>query len=356
MEGQQDHWYVAAWLPAWLLVAAGLARCSAVPGACLAGLALVWSIGANARDLDFRGYRLAEIYADLLLGPLPRGAILVVGSDDAASTTFHAQEVRGFRTDVRVVRAAHLGEPGSWYDRVLAAKDPSLRPATYARRPGPRRSSVAADFAAAQVSAGREVFLDLPVPGTFLPQGLILAAYGPLQQVVPVGRTPSTAAPIGLEPLEVRKAFRRARGVRGAGPDGRRPREPYERRLLILLLRARLEEAEASFRAGDAGPAYRAFSSILEADPESADQPEVAFPMGILLAGMGRTADAESFFQRSLARDEDPFRKALACAQLGLLAAATGRPGEALAWRDRALATPGLTPEMIGQLQRMLVR
>lgn len=314
-EGQQDFWYGAAWMPLWLLVAAGL-RAGAVrlgrrAVAAAAGAGLAWSAAANFRDIDQRGYDLAEIFGRIHLERLEPEAVLLLGSDDSASTTHYLQIVRGVRPDVTLVRTAHLGDPActgpGWYDARLKRRDRRLRDPDYQglrrRFPeAPRLLVAAAAFGAAQASGGRPVYFEVPPPVEMLPSGWRLVPAGPLVRLARGERAEidPRAWEFPVSPEEVRARYRRARGQRvfeSAGEVRTRP-ESYERRLLVLLLRARMHRAEGHVERGEYGPAAELYESILALDPETHELPEVLYPLAVSYQALGRPERARFLLER----------------------------------------------------------
>ncbi len=371
IEGQQDHWYVAAWLPLHLAAAAGLALLAkaagprafpVLAGVGLAGLA--WAVGANRADIDQREYRLAETMGRFLLEPLKPSALLIVGSDDAASITLHAQRIRGLRTDVLVVRAAHLGDerPGvpGWYDLKLRRADPGLRVPSYgaaaARAAGyPRHLTAAVDFALAQAGSGRPVYLDLPLPPELLDSRSEARPAGGLWRVLPKGGGDADPeAGYSLEPEEVAPLYRRARGIRAPGADGILHAEPYERRLFIFLLRARLHRAASRMQAGDLKGSLALYESIAAVEPETRGQPEVTYPLGTLLLTQGQTDRAEGCFLLTLQAGPEPQIAALSWFYLGAIRRARRDEAGARECFSRALSVPGVPPAVGEQIRRRI--
>jgi hypothetical protein len=322
-EGQQDFWYVAAWMPLWLTVAVGLREAAArlgpavAAGAAAAGLA--WAIAANFGDVRQRGYDLAEVFGRIHLEPLDPDAILILGSDDSSSTTHYLQVVRGLRPDVTLVRMAHLGNPGctgpGWYDARLRGLDVRLREPDYAglrrRFPrAPRNLVAAAAFAAAQAPSGRPVYFEVPPPEEMLQGAGRLVPAGPLYRLAPPDRVEidPRAWELPLKPEEVRARYRRARGQQVLEtPDGPRTRpEAYERRLFVLLLRARMHLAEWKFARGEYAPAASLYESILALDPETHDLPEVLYPLAVSYRALGRPERARPLLERLRALGVDP--------------------------------------------------
>lgn len=310
IEGQQDHWYLAAWLPLHVLAGVGVAFLARSAGrrgglaSAAAGIAgLGWALGANFRDLDFRGYDLAERFGRLHLEPLAKDAVFISTSDDTSSTMHYLQRVRGVRPDVLIVRRGHLeegttGNP-SWYDRRLARRDPRLKSPAYGetRARFPRASKAAvvmSSFINANAGVGRPVYIEEPPPPSMLRPDLALAPAGPLWRIRPKGDEGFEEWPLSPEPEAVRGLFRRARGQAfETTPAGTVYRaEPYERRLFVVLLRARLLTAERHFQRREMDRAAELYESILRADPETAGLPEVVQPLAAAHLHRGDAARA----------------------------------------------------------------
>jgi hypothetical protein len=362
LEGQQDHWYVAAWMPLHLAGAVGLgvvARKAAARGRIAVGAAgaaaLAWAVGANYRDLDLRGYDLAERFGRLHLEPLAREAVLVVTSDDSSSTTLYLQRVRG----VRLGEDAE-GRPGA-YDRRLAARDPRLRVPDYGemRRRFPRAGKVAAATAAyvnANASLDRAVYVEEPPPAAMLRADLVLVPAGPLWRVAPKGSERLEEWPLSPEPEAVRPLFRRARGgYRERTAKGLVHRsEPYERRLFVALLRARLLRAEWHFRKGEMARAAELYGSIVRADPETALLEEVIYPLGVSLVASGKPEEGERQLWRALEVAQAPEHRAGALLHLGDLARSRGQTEKARQAYAMGLQVQGLDPALREELRRRL--
>jgi len=129
IEGQQDYWLVASWLPLHLAVAVGLAQ---IPSLKIrhgleitAVLGLFWAIGVNQKTVSMRSDTLAEEFGRYHLDNLDRDAILILESDDALSTTQYLQVVKGLRSDVVVASASRFGS--GWYEAHLQRRHPRLK-------------------------------------------------------------------------------------------------------------------------------------------------------------------------------------------------------------------------------------
>ncbi|HEX7897950.1 MAG TPA: DUF2723 domain-containing protein, partial [Planctomycetota bacterium] len=372
LEGQQDHWYVAAWLPLQLLAGLGLhdlarrAGTRAVPVAAgVAALGLAWAALANRGDLDQRSYDLAEIYGRVLLEPLAKDALVIATSDETSAIGHYLGSVRGARPDVIVVRRGYLG--AGWYDQRLLKRDPRLKAPDYAAMHArfPRATVAAARtaaFAAANVSPERPVYFERPPPFEMLPEGYDVVPAGPLLKLVPrgLGAVDSRYWAFPIEPEAVAARVRRPRGQsieEGPGWIRSKP-QAYERRLLLALVRAKFLLADWHYRRGEMGPARELFEAVLRADPETGALEEVVLPLGLASARVGAHERAEAVLKHLLnLPGAGPDSRIQAWATLGDLAARAGRNEEARECWRRALATPGqMDPGLRATLNRRLGR
>lgn len=374
-EGQQDHWYVGAWLPFHFLVGLGLhglgrrakdRQALAVSATVLAGVA--WAVVANRADLDQRGYDLAEMYGRVHLGPLEKDALFLGTSDESISIGHFLQKVRGYRPDVVIVRRARLedGKGGlSWYDRRLMRRDPRLKPPDYAetRRRFPRapqEAVVVAAFANANVTPDRPVYFEKPPPLDMLREDYTIVPAGPLLKLVPKGRESIDARywSFPMEPEALRPLFRRARGQDLLEPalPMRSKTEPYEHRLLVAMVRARFLLADWHFRRGSMAPARDLFEAVLRGDPQTGALDEVVFPLAVASAAVGPLSRAELLFQGLADRSTDVFTRSRSFFYLGEIAANSGREAQARAWRLRALEAlgPQGDPAFRAEIQKRL--
>lgn len=180
---------------------------------------------------------------------------------------------------------------------------------------------------------------------------------GPLLRMVPRGREAidEKAWAVPLEPAEVRARYRRARGQDiETLPDGRKVTvpQPYERRLFIALVRARRQLGEWYFLREDAARAASAYESIVRADPETLNLPEVAYPLGMCLAALGRRDDAQGVLIRALRMPLDPPARALALGALADIRRAGGDVSGADRLLQEALRQPGLPGPVREKLER----
>ncbi len=307
LEGQHDFWMVAAWIPLWIAAAAGLQalprRREAVAVLALAGT--IWAVVANRSDLDQRDYALAETFGRVLLDPIGAQQTVSLESDDALSSTLYLQSVRGYKPHVYIV-PVHIEREG-----VFGEKPPG--PGVFATPAGP-------------------LFRYSGSPGP----PVDLNYWG---------------EPIRAE--EIPKLFRRERGQFVERRDGQvrvRP-EPYEKRLLRLLLLSRKNLAWVKSKEGRLDEAAKLYQSILSLDPWLRDDPSILAPLAVVEAGLGKLDDAEARFRKVLALRPDPEAEAQALYFMVALCAANGRNLESAEWKAKALAHPALAPELRAKLQ-----
>lgn len=374
LEGQLDHWLVGAGLPLFVAAAVGALevgrRAARWARPALAALGLwgsTWAVAANYGDLSQRGYDLPEIFGRMHLEPLEPGAVFVSSSDDSSSLTQYLQIVRGVRPDILVVRTSHLRDPRtgglSWYDRWLMRRNPALRAPDYAgmdaRFPAPSLAaarSVAA-FADGIVESGRTVYFERPIPPSMVREGWEIVPAGPLMKMAPRGRPIDLRhweAP--LAPESVRERYRRARcrWLDPNAPQNRLRFEPFERRLFILLVRARLLLAELHYGGRSYDRCVPLYSSILQLDPETEGLLEVVFPLGASLARLGRSEEAERHLRRALELGPPAAVAAEAWMHLGDLRISQGKDDQGRECFRQALAIPGLDPGLRAELLRRL--
>jgi len=316
IEGQYDFWMVAAWIPLWLVAAIGLSAVrrlrEAAVVAALAGT--VWAVVANRPDLDQRHYTLAETFGHAQLDLLVPGSSLSVESDDASSILLYLQRIRDVRRDVS------LNSPG-------------------AGTTGNRIGWVWADYS--EMSTREGVGLSSNV--------YYIHRWGPFWVNERGATLKPWKEPIAAE--HVPRFFRRARGQfidRSRLFEIRVHPEPYENRLLRLLLRARKTQADEDAAAGKLLPASQLYESILALDPEMRQEPTVVQPLAVVYVGLKQYEKAEAMFRRALALDLLPAKRAEA---YYFLAALCGARPEAAEWRAKALGSPDLPGGLRSKLE-----
>jgi tetratricopeptide (TPR) repeat protein len=330
IEGQQDLWLVAAWLPLHLAAAVGLAsippRFARAAALGLGAAGLAWSVAANARDVSMRGETMAEQFGRFHLERLEPGSILLLESDDALATTRYLQQVREYRRDVRVIDAARLGF--GWYDEHLRAIDARLKPGKDAR-----------SFAEANVSRERPVYFEAA------PHGLPgLAPAGPLMRLAAAGEPNEPRDwEFPRTPEEVRARLRRERGLRRRGAEVEP--EAYEQRWIAAFVRARENQARAAFLRKEYRRAADLFESARTADPGHPN------PESIHLAGashylLNEVDRAEPLLKQSLRLGGTPRQLLRAYTYLSTICGKQGRREEAARYHEQAMAVVRSDPEL----------
>lgn len=336
IEGQLDFWLVSAWLPLHLAVAVGFASIpgrlakAAVPA--LGAAALVWAVAANGSPVSQRGDTLAEEFGRLHLKSLEPGAILLLESDDALSTTHYLQSVRGFRRDIRVVNAALLGV--EWYDLYLIRQDGRLKRGA---APGARA------WAEANVARTRPVYFEA-APGD--PAGLV--PRGPLLRMAPPGEPNEPEVwefPVRIGDL--RTGARRERGIRLTAIPGGFDVEPeaYEHRWIAAFARAGDQQARAAFKKGQYARAAELFESARDADTGRA-APESVQLLGMSYFLQGRYDRAEPVLKEALHLALSPRQAVRSCSCLSTICRKQGRTLEAERWQNQAMGVVGSDPEL----------
>jgi len=316
LEGQHDFWMVAAWIPLWLAAAVGV---TLVPQrAALVAVALIgvaWSVIANRPDLDQRNYTPAETYGHAYLDQLGRNALLYLESDDAQSIVLYLQRIHHRRPDV--------GVSSPVINRSLTVHAPVV---FYKERPE-------------ENLFGSSSYLQSP-----------RWPWGPLWRTPrPEESTVAWKEPLAAE--HISRLFRRTRGqfVDRSNPFNTvvRP-EPYEKRLLRLLLLARKNQADAEAAKGDLPQAMRLYESILALDPEMREESSVVLPLATVYVGLAQYPKAEATFKKALELDLLPSKRAEV---YYFLTALCGDRPEAAEWRAKALASPDLLAPLRAKLE-----
>ena len=154
--------------------------------------------------------------------------------------------------------------------------------------------------------------------------------------------------PIPAEQLP--KYFRRERGqfVEHRSGEVRVRPEPYEKRLLRVLLLARKNLADVLAREGNLAEAARLYESILRLDPWMAEEVSVVYPLAVVEVGLKRYDLAELRFKKALSLELSAAKRAEA---YYFLAALCGNRPEAAEWKAKALASPDLSPELRAKIE-----
>ncbi|HEX7901627.1 MAG TPA: DUF2723 domain-containing protein [Planctomycetota bacterium] len=367
IEGQQDFWYVAAWLPLYPLLALGLQALAARAGARGAWavgatglLGLGWAVAANYPDLNQRSYEWAEAYGRFHLKSVdPEGAI-VGAADDLTAVCRYLKVVRGERPDVAVLSIESLTQP--WYEERIGRLYPGLRvpsiPEALRRAPDRPMDAIAAAFLTANAGGRRPLYLTQPLAQEFWPDGWELEPAGPLWKLVPGGT--SRPDPRHMEfpiPAErVAALFRRPRGIMLRRAPGKLDVafEPYERRVLTALLLARQFLADWHLRKGSLEPAARLYESILRTDPLWRRQHVVLLRLGQCALALGRDAQAEETLRAVVDLSIFPVLRGGALLGLGDLARKKGQAGDARRLYEEAARLDGLPPDLLKEAQSRL--
>jgi hypothetical protein len=357
IEGQSDHWYVAAGLPLTLATATGLqslaARGRAVAGA-VAGAAVIWAAVANGPDLSQRSYVLAETYADLHFQNLEPRSIFVVQTDDILATCWYQQFVKKQRPAVLIVPASHLGFP--WYEESLKRRHPEIRPSGDAA--GDSRDDRIAAFLSANARGDRPLYTLHAIAGDRLPAGWVLSPRGVVMKLVPSAEDRLDPAwwQFPMEAEQVPALYRRSRGLSATYVNGvfTVDHEPYERRLLKALTKARIFLADWHFRRGGTEAAVRLYESILPLDPDSHRNERMIHSLGLSYLALGKDDKAEIALRSCADIALNPWTKASSLLGLGDVSRKRGRADQARAYYQDAARIPGLTPEQRREVDRRL--
>ncbi|HLY11774.1 MAG TPA: DUF2723 domain-containing protein [Planctomycetota bacterium] len=349
IEGQQDFWLVASWLPLHLAVAVGLSslpervRRLGVPAAAVAGLA--WAIAVNGRAVSMRGETLAEEYGRFHLVNVEKDAILILESDDALSTTLYLQVVKGLRPDVVLASASRFGS--GWYEAHLRRRHPRLKEGVGLR-----------SFAEAN-AAGGPVYFEA-VPPELLGSGVDLVPAGPLLRMGPASLAAPAPWEFPVRPEEARSRFGRPRGIRlELLPDDLQVTpEPYEQRWISAYVRAQARMGQVWFKKGgddNLGKAAACFQAARDADPGRPD-PDIVHGLAISYYLLRQTDRAEPLLRELLRLHPTPRQGVRACSFLATICRSQGRLQEALRYQDQAMAIVGSDPELRREFEKQSPR
>jgi hypothetical protein len=355
-EGMMDQWFVAAYLPLALCTAAGfawLARRARVVFPAAIATAVSWMILANYPDLNFRNYDLAETYGRLLLRNLEPAAMFVASTDDAAAIPTYLQRVLGVRTDVKLIRGEFLGL--EWYnrriERDLGVNAP--QPQEIASRTTPSLLAVTA-FANANVAKGRPVYSERPPDPAGLRPGLVQVAAGPLWKTAleEEGAPQTSHWDLPVDPFAVARQRRRARGIfmRHTSSGAVARFEPYEDRLISLLVQAQLRKIEPLLGQTPAG-ALAIYEKARTIDRTLEEDATFQYDFGLALYLTDKFAPATLAFQKVLALEPPPGRETLSNFYLAEIARAARNPDEAKRRYRRALEINGADPVMMMRIR-----
>jgi tetratricopeptide (TPR) repeat protein len=344
-----DMWLVADFIPLGLVVAAGLASLAKAhrhAPAAAAAAAVLWAVAANHADLNLRGYDVAETYGRALLRNADPNSILLLSTDDGVATVHYLQFVRGERADVRVVLSGYLGLP--WYDAILDRRY-GLRPppweAAWRAMPGISMDDLGWTAMINEHAApGRPVFVDRAPDRRFLRPDLGVVIAGLLWKVAPKSEIRLEGRYWDLpDPRAVARTVRRERGqwLRFTPAGIVSTREPYEHRLLLKLLHARLRLADAGLETAPSA-SLQHYQLVGAVHPKFREDPQFLTSLGRALLGTGQPQPAEVALREAAQRAKSPLAKAIAGYYRGETARALGREDEARAFYTEALRTEPL--------------
>jgi tetratricopeptide (TPR) repeat protein len=348
-EGMFDQWFVAAYLPLAFCTAAGFAWIAqrmkvAFPGAL--ATAVAWMILANYGHLNFRGYDLAETYGRLLLKNLEPDAMFVASTDDTAVIAMYLQRVKGERADVKLIHGEFVGF--DWYDRRLE-RDFGVKRAELkeiAPRTNPQLLTVTA-IANANVAPGKPVYSERPPDPKGLRPGLVQVPAGMLWKTA----VEAESAPdprhwnLPVDPFAVARDRRRARGIfmRHTSSGMVAQYEPYENRLIGLLVQAQLRRTEPLL-GKDSAAALAIYEKAGLIDPSLEVDAAYQYNYGLALYLQNRYQPAQEAFEKVLRLEPLPGRETLSHFYLAEMARAARRPEEARKHYQRALEINGADP------------
>jgi len=363
LEGQHDCWFLAAWIPLWVVAGLGLLHLGTLAGSrgreAIAGLAVIgvaWAGVANGPQLNMRGFRLPELMGRKILDPAEPGALLLLRTDDVVGPALYLHVVRGERPDAAVIRATHLGE--EWYTRALQARYPDLAAPDYAgfRRSAPRQDQVTvgtAAFANANVSAAHPVYFEIAPPPELIRPDYSIVPAGPYFRLVPKGAEQIDRrywdAPFEAE--DVVAMGRRERGQKvEPGPHGLvvSP-EAYERRVLRMLLQARKNLADWLGHSADPDKLRRSvelYESLPRLEPGYDRDISLVLPLGIAYLRLKHPELSEPWLRKAVGLDAPTPLLGRAMAGLVEVCLAGGRSAEAADWKAKALGLPDLDEDL----------
>jgi tetratricopeptide (TPR) repeat protein len=297
---------------------------------------------ANFADLNFRRYDYAEVYGRLLMKDVAPGAAFVTSTDDGTVIPMYLQEVKGERLDVKLVHGEFLGV--EWYDRRLESQT-GLKPAQakeIAAKTNPSLLYITA-FANANVAPGKPVYSERPTDPNGLRPGLSLVPVGAIwKTAVSAESEPTPAGKPDVDPEAVARQRRRARGIYMRHlPTGMVARyEPYEDRLVDLIVQPRLREARPLLELNP-GAALGLYERARRIDGALEVDAAFQYDYGLALYLKDRSAEAAEAFEKVLQLEPSPVRETLAHFYLAEISRAAHRPDEAKRHYEAALRIHG---------------
>ena len=343
-EGMFDQWFVAAYIPLALVSASGFAWIAKrakilTPG--ILATAVAWMILANFSDLNNHGYTDAEVYGRTLLDSVEPNGVFIASTDDATVIPMYLQRVRGERPDVKILHGEFLSI--DWYAARLESQL-GLRRAPIEEiraRSNPQMLGVTA-FANANVGPGKPLFSERPPDPNALRPGLVRVAAGVLWKTAVAEEAVSKAPTPTVDPSAVARRRRRARGIYMRHlPTGMVALyEPYEDRLIDLVVQAKLREAQPLL-AKNPRAALALYDSARSIDAALKVDASFQYDYGLALYLNDRSAAAAEAFESVLTLEPSPARATLSHFYLGELHRAAGRRDVAKKHYDEALRLGG---------------
>lgn len=369
MEGQHDLWFVAAWLPLWMVAAVGLQEVARVvkrwgpwvaAGVCTAGVAHAALL--NYSLLNQRHYDLAELFGRLYLEKLDRDAILTVSTDHLSATGSYLQSVRDFRTDVLLVDEGFLGS--SWYQSRIQRHDPGVRMPDYRsyRRRFPRAAT--SDLVLAAIGnenvATRPVYFEQPPSAELIRDDYVLVQAGPMWKLVS-RNTPTIelkywkfpVKPEAIVPLYNRK---RGQSVTFTPTDVHVEPEFYEHRLVLALVRARRWLADFQQQKGTRAGYLRSarlYESMLRTEPAASGWITVGHPLATAWFALGEFDKAGPMFERALQLRLAPDDRARALSSLAVIRRHAHEEAEAAELFRQALSAPDVDAQVRTEIEQL---
>ena len=129
--------------------------------------------------------------------------------------------------------------------------------------------------------------------------------------------------------------------------------EPYERRLLQVMLAARQNLADWNRERGGWREAAKLYGSIVELDPEAGAESSLLFQRGECLLMSGEPASGEILLERALASGLDPKERASAHAYLGRLCRERGDEAGVRRHVQDAEAVRGIPDDIRERIRRL---
>ncbi|HZE96329.1 MAG TPA: DUF2723 domain-containing protein, partial [Planctomycetota bacterium] len=373
VEGQHDCWLVAAWLPLHLMIGLGLYHAAAqlpaagrAVGVCAAAAAgLFLAFIANRADLNQRHYEFASIYGRAFLDNLDPDAIVVLNGDDSLAICGYFQRVRGERSDVTIVAQPFLGltavSERDWYDERLLKSQPFLRMPDYgrARARFPDARPIAAHLAAfleANAGRGRPVFTQATLPPELLPAGASLAPAGVLWKLVPREQDEVDLKywRFPIEPQEIQGRVGRSRGLKLTRTRGTlvSRAEPYEHRLMDLLVKARYELGSVLLKGGRTREGIAVLESVRFLDPDYDAVAPFVYSLGRAYHAVGDAPHAETYLRQAVRLGIQHTPRGWALLILGEIQEKRGRLPEAKAFYAEAAASAAGDPALQQELAK----